>query len=342
MRLRRVSLEAPGIVRRRRGSGFSYEHPSGRAVDEETLERIRALAIPPAWKDVWISPHPNGHIQAVGTDAAGRRQYQYHDRWRAHRDAEKFERMRDFGRALPALRERVDEDLRRRGVPRDKALACAVRLLDLALFRVGTEPYTKQNGSHGLATIRKDHVRISGRRILFDFDAKSGVRQRHELEDAAVLPAIRTMRRRRNGSEELLAYREGSTWRDLRAADINDYVREAMGGDYTAKDFRTWHATVLAAVSLARKATEATNLTSRRRLVSSAVREVAEQLGNTPAVARASYVDPRVIDRFEQGETIALQRVPDGEPSDPAVREPIEAAVLELLEDGDGARARAA
>jgi DNA topoisomerase IB len=337
-------LEAAGIVRRRRGRGFSYLGPSGRPVDDDTRERIRALAIPPAWSDVWISPDPNGHIQAVGTDAAGRRQYLYHERWRARRDAEKFDRMLGFARALPSLRARVEEDLRRRGMPREKALACAVRLLDRALFRVGSESYARQNGSFGLATLRKDHVRISGGRMVFEFDAKSGKRQRLELEDAAILPVVRTLRRRRGGGPELLAFREGTTWLDLRSADVNDYIREAAGGDHTAKDFRTWHATVLAAVSLSARSREATALTSRARLVSSCVKEVAASLGNTPAVARASYIDPRVINRFDEGVTIAgaLERLRVDDPDDPAFREDIEAAVLDLLDQDARPQARAA
>lgn len=341
MRLRKVSLGAPGIVRRRRGRGFSYVGPSGRPVDEGTLERIRALAIPPAWTDVWISPDADGHIQAVGTDAAGRRQYLYHERWRARRDAEKFDRMLGFARSLPSLRARVDEDLRRRGMPREKALACAVRLLDRALFRVGSESYARQNGSFGLATLRKDHVRISGRRMVFEFDAKSGKRQRYELEDAAILPVVKTLRRRRGGGPELLAFREGTTWVDLRSADVNDYIREASGGEHTAKDFRTWHATVLAAVSLSLRSREATAVTSNARLVSTSVKEVAASLGNTPAVARASYIDPRVIDRFEEGVTIAatLERLRVDDPDDPAFREDIEAAVLDLLDEGERAQA---
>jgi DNA topoisomerase-1 len=312
--------------------------------DAETLERIRALVIPPAWTDVWISPDPRGHIQAAGTDAAGRRQYLYHSDWRVRRDEEKFERMVEFARALPSLRERVSADLSLGGMPKARALACAVRLLDHAFFRVGSEAYTRQNGSFGLATVRKEHVTVRHNLVVFDFVAKSGKRHVQEIADAEILPAIRTMRRRRNGGHELLAYREGNRWRDIRSSDINEYVREAAGGEFTAKDFRTWHATVLAAVHLALDQAESTTLTSRRRVVAGAVREVAGFLGNTPAVARASYIDPRVIARYEEGVTIGatLERVRTNDPTDPEFRAAVEQAVLDLLEAEPPSRVEAA
>jgi DNA topoisomerase IB len=342
MRLRKISIDVPGIRRRRRGRGFSYVGTSGRPVrDRGTLERIRALAVPPAWEDVWISPDPAGHIQAVGTDAAGRRQYLYHEGWRARRDAEKFDRMLDFARALPDLRTRVERDLRRRGLPKERVLAAAVRLLDRGLFRIGSEAYRRQNGSYGLATLRRDHVTIRGRTLVFAFDGKSGVRQELEVVDPGALSVLRGLKDRTRG-RELFAYRNGEGWGAIRPADVNDYVREASGGDFTAKDFRTWHATVLAAVVLARESPNLTGVTSRRRVVSGAVKEVAAVLGNTPAVARNSYVDPRVIDRFEEGATIesALGRIRGDDPTDPAVRGAIESAVLALL--GEGPQAKAA
>lgn len=342
MRLRRVSVEAPGITRRRRGSGFSYEGPSGGSVDRETLRRIRALAIPPAWTDVWICRDPNGHIQATGVDAAGRRQYRYHDRWRARRDAEKFDRMIAFARALPTVRRRTEADLRRPGLPREKALACAARLLDRAFFRVGSESYARRNGSFGLATIRRDHVRERGGRLVFAFAGKNGTRHVQEVDDPDLLPVIRTMKRRRSGGAELLAFREARRWRDVRSADVNEYLADAADGPFTAKDFRTWHATVLASVSVALKAREAP-VASPTRLASASVKEVAAFLGNTPAVARASYIDPRVFDRLEQGETIAstLERLGIDDPADAVLRESVEAAVLNLLEESTSA-ARAA
>ena len=335
-RLRRVSSDVPGIARHRHGRGFRYTHPSGRPVrDPETLARIRALAIPPAWTDVWICADPLGHLQAMGTDAAGRRQYRYHDAWRARRDAQKFDRMLGFARALPELRERVADDLALPGVPRERVLAGAVRLLDQASFRVGSESYARDNGSFGLATLRKEHVTLRDGVALFDFAAKSGQRLVQEIADPDVVPLIRTLKRRRSGGPELLAYREGNVWRDVRSTDVNDYVKEVAGDGYSAKDFRTWHGTVVAAVALAVAEGERTSVTSRRRQVSAAIREVAGFLSNTPAVARASYVDPRVIDRFEEGVTIApaLERSSIEDVDDPAFREIVEAAVLDLLED---------
>ena len=344
MPLRRATIDGPAISRRRRGRGFSYVGPNGPVTDAEALERIRALVIPPAWTDVRISPDPLGHIQAVGMDAAGRRQYLYHADWRVRRDEEKFERMVEFAHALPVLRERVSTDLSLRGVPKARALACAVRLLDHAFFRVGSEAYARQNGSFGLATVRKEHVTVRRDLVVFDFVAKSGKRHVQEIADVDVLPVIRTMRRRRNGGHELLAYREGDSWRDIRSSDINEYIREEAGGDFSAKDFRTWHATVLAAVHLALGHAESTSLTSRRRIVSGTVREVAGFLGNTPAVARASYIDPRVIARFEDGVTIdaALERLRTDDPTDPEFRATAEEAVLELLEADPATRAQAA
>jgi DNA topoisomerase I len=336
VRLRRARVDGPGIRRRRRGRGFSYVDAAGRPVrDAGTLERIRALAIPPAWEDVWISDDPLGHVQATGTDAAGRRQYRYHDAWRARRDAIKFDRMLAFARALPAIRERVADDLARRGMPRERALACAVRLLDQAFFRVGSEAYTRQNGSFGLATLRKDHVVVGRDRVAFDFQAKSGKRRVQEVRDAELLPPLRALKRRNGGGKELLAYQEGGRWRDVRSADINAYLREIADGEFTAKDFRTWHATALAAVFLAVRQTERTSVTSTRRAVSGAIKDVASYLGNTPTVARASYVDPRVIERFEEGVTIApaLERLRTDDPTDPVFRAHVEAAVLELLEE---------
>jgi DNA topoisomerase IB len=337
-------VESRGIVRRRRGRGFTYAGPNGRPVDEATLERIRSLAIPPAWTDVWICADPDGHIQAVGTDAAGRRQYRYHDRWRARRDAEKFDRMIAFARSLPAVRDRVARDLGADGMPRDKALAVAVRVLDHAFIRTGSAEYRRRNGSYGLATLRKDHVRVRRGEVVLDFTAKGGKRRVQVVRDPDILPQIETLRRRRTGGPELLAYREADGWRDVGAADINDYLREAAAGDFTAKDFRTWHATVLAAVALARRAREATPATSRRRAASAAMTEVAEFLGNTPAVARASYIDPRVLDRFHEGVTIlpTLERLRMDDPSDPAFRADVEEAVLDLLDAGGEATADAA
>jgi DNA topoisomerase-1 len=349
-RLRRVSSDRPGITRQRRGRGFSYATANGAPVsDEETLARIRALAIPPAWTDVWICPDPMGHLQAAGTDAAGRRQYLYHEGWRARRDAEKFDRMLAFAHRLPEVRRRVEADLERRGLSREKALAVAARLLDLGLFRVGSESYARANGSFGLATIRRDQVRTSGDVVRFDFRAKSGQRRIQEIVDADVAPIVRTLKRRKDENPELLAYRNGNGWRDVRSEDVNAYLKEVAGDAFSAKDFRTWHGTVFAAAALASEKEVPAAPSARRRRISAAIKEVAAELGNTAAVARASYVDPRLLDRYEEGVTIrpALLRAnargeqDDDRAFDPSFRDAVEAAVLELLEDGRPERAAA-
>jgi DNA topoisomerase-1 len=342
-RLRIVSRDSPGIARVRAGRGFSYTHQEGSKVeDAETLNRIRELAIPPAWTDVWICWDPLGHLQAAGTDGAGRRQYRYHDRWRERRDAEKFDRMLEFAHRLPEMRARVTADLQRRDLPREKALAAAVRLLDLGSFRVGSESYARQNGSYGVATIQRTHVRVSGDTLVFDYRAKSGKRRRLTLFDPDLRPIVRRLKRRHDDHPELLAYRNGVGWRDVRSLDVNTYVKELAGNGFSAKDFRTWHGTVLAAVSLALDGPVPASVTARRRRVTAAVKDVAEFLGNTPAVARASYIDPRLFDRFDEGRTVRdrLEHagVPLGDASAeelfaPMIRETVEAAVLELLED---------
>ena len=249
-RLRRVDCSGPGIHRVRRGSGFAYIDADGERVDErEVLERIRELAIPPAWNDVWICPYPNGHLQATGLDAAGRKQYRYHDAWRLRRDAEKFEDMVRFAKALPRLREHVDADLAASNqLTRERVLACAVRLLDRGFFRIGTEEYTVTNESYGLATMRKEHVTIrDGQTMVFDYPAKSGKRQVHAVVDPLAIDIVGRLRRRRGGGPELLAHKRGSRWYDLKSADINAYLKEATGADFSAKDFRTWSATVICA-----------------------------------------------------------------------------------------------
>jgi DNA topoisomerase-1 len=344
-RLRRADPSRPGYGRRRRGRGFEYLDEHGRRIDDEVmLARIRTLAIPPAWRDVWISPDELGHIQAVGTDAAGRRQYRYHDVWRERRDRSKHERMEAFAHRLPEFRDVVAADLARPGLTRERVLACAARLLDRAFFRVGGESYTEQNGSYGLATIRRDQVAVRGTQITFDYMAKGGVRRVQRIGDAQLVGVVKALKRRDDDGPELLAWKESDRWHDVRSADINAYLKEHVGDEASAKDFRTWHATVLAAAALAGRELEATSRTSRKRLATAAVREVAGFLGNTPAVCRSSYVDPRVIDRFMAGETIAGDLIEGGSDdlSDPSVQERIEAAVLDLLAGGRSARLRAA
>jgi DNA topoisomerase-1 len=303
-RLRRADCAGPGITRVRRGRGFSYEDGTGgKIADEETLERIRQLAIPPAWKEVWICPDPFGHIQATGYDEAGRKQYLYHERWQQRQAERKFELVREFALALPKLRRAVTADLRRQGMPRERALACAVRLLDLGFFRVGSEVYAEENESFGLATVRREHVTIKRGEVVFDFPAKSGQRRVQSIRDAAARRALEAMYRRRSGPEDLLAYRAGGEWVDVRSSEINDYIHAEIGEEFTAKNFRTWHGTVLAAVALAGEERPASDAAAKRA-ISRAVAQVSEALGNTPAVCRASYIDPRVLDRFRDGTTI--------------------------------------
>ncbi len=334
IRLRRTDPSGPGIARVRRGRGFSYVGPRGRPVtDEATLARIKALAIPPAWEHVWICPDDRGHLQATGVDAAGRRQYRYHDEWRSRRDSLKFRRIESFARLLPTARARVAEDLARPELDRERILACAVRLLDQGFFRVGTEQYTAQNGSFGLATLRKSHLSLDGDVATFDFTAKSGKRRIQMVRDPQVADVLARLKRRRTGGVELLAYREDGRWRDLRAADINAYLKEICGDEHTAKDFRTWHATVLAAVAVARWDTGPRGRGAVRKATAATAREVSEYLGNTPAVCRASYIDPRVFDRLSQGLTIApaLAELHGDPMEDQRARKRIEQAVLDLL-----------
>ena len=303
-RLRRADCAGPGIRRVRRGRGFSYEDCDGTTIeDEETLERIRGLAIPPAWKEVWICPDPFGHIQATGYDEAGRKQYLYHQRWQERQAERKFELVREFALKLPKLRRAVTADLRRQGMPRERALACAVRLLDLGFFRVGSEAYAEENESFGLATVRREHVTITGTEVVFDFPAKSGQRRIQSIRDAAARRALEAMHRRRSGPDDLLAYRKGGEWHDVRSEEINDYIHERIGEEFTAKNFRTWHGTVLAAVELAGGAPPRSEAAAKRA-IRRAVDRVSEALGNTPAVCRASYIDPRVLDRYRDGVTI--------------------------------------
>ena len=304
-RLRRTSPEQPGWTRRRAGRGFVYLDESGQRLPEPLAQRARDLVIPPAWADVWITPHENGHLQAVGTDDAGRRQYLYHPEWRLRRDAEKFDRMLVFGKALSRARERVLVDLGLEGMPLERACAAAVRLLDLGYFRIGNDVYATDNGSFGLTTLERRHVRRHQDRLIFAFVGKSGVEHHIEIDDRVVIDAIDVMRRRRTPKDpSLLAYRNGRSWRSILPDLVNDYVRETTGIEATAKDFRTWHATVLAAAALAETREPGQSKASRKRAVAGAMKEVSSFLGNTPTLARSSYVDPRVVDAYERGKTI--------------------------------------
>jgi DNA topoisomerase IB len=272
--------------------------------DPGTVARIRSLVIPPAWQDVWICTDPAGHIQAVGTDAAGRRQYLYHDLWREQRDHEKHDRMLEFGAALPRVRRVIRRHLGQRGLVRERVLAAAIQLIDLGFFRPGGEEYAAENGSFGLATIRRDHVAVSGGQIVFTYPGKAARHQEQAVAEDQVCAVVGSLKRRRSGGDRLLVYRSGRRWHDVTASDINDYLREVSGGEFTAKDFRTWHATVLAAVGLA-VSEGAVTAAARRRAIARVCQEVASYLGNTPAVARASYIDPRVISLYQEGKTIA-------------------------------------
>lgn len=305
-RLRKVSPRSKGWTRRRAGKGFVYLDESGARLGSADVERIRSLAIPPAWTDVWICPLPQGHLQAVGSDDAGRRQYLYHPDWRLKRDQAKFERITQVARDLPVARRQVTRDLDADGMPRARAAATAVRLLDLGYFRIGGDTYAEDNGSFGLTTLERHHVRARSGHLVFDFVGKSGIEHTIEIDDAQAIAALETMRKRRTDSDRLLAHREGGRWADLTAADVNDYLADLLGGDFTAKDFRTWHATVLAASALAESDEPGDTKASRQRAVKAAVTEVSGYLGNTPTIARNSYIDPRVIDRYESGSTISV------------------------------------
>ncbi|GGM07711.1 DNA topoisomerase IB [Nakamurella endophytica] len=310
-RLRRTHPGQPGYTRRRRGKGWQYLDRTGAAVrDPETVERINGLVIPPAWQDVWITPYPNGHLQAVGTDAAGRRQYLYHPYWQESRHRAKFERVIDFGKQLPSARRTVDQHLALPGMPRERALATAFRLLDRGHFRIGGEVYAETNGSFGLATLRREHVRRERNQLVFDYTAKSGLHRIERIEDPELLDAVGTMRLRRGGGDELLVFRDGRHWRHIGSADINAYLKDVLSENMSAKDFRTWHGTVLASVALAQLATardprRKPSKTATAKAVRTAVVATSQLLGNTPAVARSSYIDPRVISAYEQDQTVS-------------------------------------
>jgi len=338
VRLRRSDVHGPGYRRRRAGRGFAYYDVDGALIRDDRVDRIRALAIPPAWRDVWICPWPNGHIQATGVDAAGRRQYRYHDQWRARRDAEKHERVLQIARQLPDVRDAVKAALRTRGLNRDRVLATAIRLLDLGAFRIGSEQYEEENGTFGLATLKRSHVSVRGERTFFSYTAKGGIEREVEITDRPTATVVRQLLERpADAGEDLLAYQtEDGVWRDVVSSEINAYLKEVSGAEITAKDFRTWTATVLMAAALA-EATPPASRTARKRTISAAYKKVSEQLGNTPAVCKASYVDPRVVDRFEDGETVAKalaaadEALSSGGMADRDTQKVLEAAVCQLL-----------
>lgn len=308
MRLRRSDPAGPGIRRLGAGSGFFYRDAGGiRIVDAEQLDRIARLAIPPAWTDVWISPHPGGHIQATGVDAAGRRQYLYHPLWRRQKDRVKFDRMLALAAALPAARRGVTRDLRQQGATRERVLAGAFRMLDSGALRVGSEQYADENGSFGLSTLLCAHASVrDGDVVRLRFPAKGGQGWQSELHDRDLARLV-TMLKQRGGRARLLAWQGDGGWHPVTAGEINADLRRRTGGEFSAKDFRTLRGTAAAALSLARSGPQPTESALRHAVVT-AMREAAAALGNTPAIARASYVDPRVLDRFANGETIDASR----------------------------------
>jgi len=287
MRLRRSDPAGPGWTRRRHGGGFRYLDAQGRPLSADAVARVKALVIPPAWREVWISPHANGHIQAVGYDDAGRRQYLYHEKWRADRDAEKFDRVLRLAPRLKRFREQILKDMRSRG-PR-RLLAIALRMLDLGVFRVGHEEYTEDNGTHGVATLLCEHLSVRGDRVRFRFPAKHGVEVDEEITDPQLARAVRTLLKDRTPDCRVF---------DITADDVNERFRELVGDEFSVKDLRTWHATVFAAQAFAAQAKPT------KRAVGAVMKEVSERLGNTPAVARKSYVDPRLTEAFQRGEVI--------------------------------------
>jgi DNA topoisomerase I len=303
VRLRKSVLTGPGIARVRRGKGFAYQRDGEPVTDAKTLQRIKDLVIPPAWKNVWISPYANGHIQAVGTDVAGRRQYLYHQTWQEARTEEKFDRVLEMSKKLPAWRTTIAEDLGGRGFTRDRVLALALHLIDLGYFRAGGEQYAEENDSHGLATLLCEHVIARRGAVAFDFPAKSGVRRTLEIEDPAVVTAVRSLLRRDCPSDRFLVVKDTGGWKDVHADDLNARFKELIGDDYSVKDLRTWHGTVLAATAFV-DADPPVSKKVIKRVEAAVMKEVSAGLGNTPAVARSSYVDPRVVTGYEAGLTI--------------------------------------
>jgi DNA topoisomerase IB len=328
-RLRRSNLRKPGLRRQRRGRGWQFFGVDGSPLrDPADVARIQSLAIPPAWQDVWICPFANGHIQAVGTDAAGRRQYLYHDEWRRQRDAEKHDRVLRLAVELPKFRKVVDENLCGRGLTEERVLAGALRMLDRGVFRTGGDEYAEE--SRGVATLLCGDVEVRKGEIHFDYIAKGGIQRRLRIRDERLAPLIVALRRGRAAEDRLFVFRRAGATYEVHAEDINRRLQEIVGPEFTAKDLRTWHATVLAAVIISAHDQPGSE-TARKRVEKAVMRDVAEQLGNTPAVARRSYVDPRVLTAFEDGKTVerALhvlsgKRIEDARPD-------IERAVIRLL-----------
>ncbi|MGW5054019.1 DNA topoisomerase IB [Actinokineospora sp. NPDC004072] len=333
--VRRSDPSKPGFSRRRHGRGWRFLDATGAPLAPEDAERVRKLAIPPAWTDVWICPYPTGHIQAVGTDDAGRRQYLYHEQWRQERDEAKHERVQELAALLPKFRAAIHDDLSSAGLTGRRVLGGALRMLDRGVFRTGGEEYADENGSHGVATLLREHVALKrGGLLVFNYPAKSGLQRDVSLTDPELSTLVRSLKRARTGSDRLLVYREGrGRWHEIRSGEINERFKELTAPDYTVKDLRTWHATVVAAIGFA-KAEAPTSQRARKRVDAAVMDLVADDLGNTRAIARKSYVDARVVDAFADGRTIrrTLERTGD-DLTDEATRQKVERAVLKLLGD---------
>jgi len=324
----RSDPHGPGINRVRIRQGFLYRDPSGAEITQgEILDRIHAVRIPPAWDNVWISLDPLGHVQAIGVDSRGRTQYIYHPLWREQRDAQKFAHMLRFAGALPGLRTAAVADLKRRDLARDRVAAGAVRLIDLSLFRLGGEKYAELDHHYGATTLKKQHVRVTEDGLLFDYVAKAGKRRTIMVNDPIVVPMVQALADTDNGLEALFCYQQGDGWHSLHSRDVANYIATRAGGHFTAKEFRTWNATVLMALALA-NAGYSPATRARKSVIAASVREVARWLGDTPSVTRGSYIDPRLIARYEaEGQ---LTTIPDLPPRPPAPRE-AEIAVSGLL-----------
>jgi DNA topoisomerase IB len=312
MRLRHSNASGKGYRRLAAGTGFTYRDLDGSTLPPGPVrERLESIGIPPAWTDVWIAPYDNGHIQATGLDAMGRRQYIYHPAWREKKDRLKFDRALQLAESLPTARRLVTMDLRSDGISRERVLAAAFRMLDSGSLRVGSERYTNENGSHGLATLLCAHVKVRQECLCLSFPAKSGKTWESEINDADLAALVQVLKRR-GGNARLLAYRNGRMWHPVGSPEINEYVKERTGADFTAKDFRTLRGTVAAAVSLARTGPQKTEA-AKKRAISLAMQDAAAVLGNTPSIARKSYVDPRLLDHFSAGETIDPRRTDSAE-----------------------------
>jgi DNA topoisomerase I len=332
--LRYILDDRPGITRRRAGKGFSYrDQRDERITDKTVIKRIKGLAIPPAWTDVWICPSPNGHLQATGRDVKGRKQYRYHPRWREVRDENKYQHVLAFGRALPSIRERVEADLGKRGLPREKVLAAVVRLLETTLIRVGNDQYAKENKSFGLTTMRDRHAQIDGSTISFEFSGKSGIEHEIDLTDRRLARIVKQCQD--IPGQQLFQYiDDDGTRQAIDSDDVNAYLKDISGANYTAKDFRTWAGTKLAAAALA-EFEAFDSETAAKKNVMAAIERVAARLGNTTTICRKCYVHPAIIDAYMDGDTVSsiLQRAGEELAAHLADLEPEEAAVLMLLHE---------